>query len=265
MADIEVKNLIFHYGKRRILDELSFSVGNGRICGLLGPNGSGKTTLLNCINGLRKPTNGEITIAGKPIGKMTNKEMARKISRVPQQTNIVFPFKVIELVVMGRAPYLENWEAPEIEDIENAGRLLQNLGIGSLAERPFNEISGGEKQMVLIARALFQNSEIVLLDEPTAHLDYKNQFIILDLITQVALENNLTVIITLHDPNLAMHCCDEVVMLKKGKILSWGKTSEMFRADLLSQMYDMDINIDCVSNGTQIVIPCHWCAINSAN
>lgn len=260
MADIMVKNLNFYYGKRKILNNLSFSMGNGCICGLLGPNGSGKTTLLDCINGLNKPKSGEITVSKESIYNMDRKELAKKMSRVPQQTNIVFPFKVIELVVMGKAPYLENWESPGRQDYERATTLLDSLGVETLAERPFNKISGGEKQMVLIARAIFQNAEIMLLDEPTAHLDYKNQFIILDLITKVAKKNNLTVIITLHDPNLAMHCCDEIVMLKKGEIVSWGKTSEILKSDLLSKMYDMDISVDFVSNGTQVIIPCHWCA-----
>lgn len=259
MANIVVKNLNFYYGKRKILSNLNFSTGDGCICGLLGPNGSGKTTLLDCVNGLNKPKSGEITISRESIYSMTRKELAKKMSRVPQQTNIVFPFRVIELVVMGKAPYLENWESPERQDYEHAATLLDNLGIGDLGSRPFNEISGGEKQMALIARAIFQNAEVMLLDEPTAHLDYKNQFIILDLITKVAKENNLTVIITLHDPNLAMHCCDEIVLLKKGDIISWGKTTEILKADLLSEMYDMDINVDFVSNGTQVIIPCHWC------
>lgn len=259
MADIMIKNLNFYYGKRKILNNLNFSMGNGCICGLLGPNGSGKTTLLDCINGLNKPRGGEITISQKSIHNMDRKELAKKMSRVPQQTNIVFPFRVIELVVMGKAPYLENWESPGKQDYKNAAELLDNLGIGSLAGQPFNKISGGEKQMALIARAIFQNAEIMLLDEPTAHLDYKNQFIILDLITKIAKENNLTVIITLHDPNLAMHCCDEIVMLKKGEIISWGKTSEVLKANLLSQMYDMDISVDFTGNGTQVIIPCHWC------
>lgn len=260
MANITIKDLNFYYGKRKILNNLNFFMGDGCICGLLGPNGSGKTTLLDCINGLNKPKSGEIIISEKSISNMNRKELAKKMSRVPQQTNIVFPFKVIELVVMGKAPYLENWEAPGKQDYERAATLLDNLGIRNLAERPFNKISGGEKQMALIARAIFQNAEIMLLDEPTAHLDYKNQFIILDLITKVARENNLTIIITLHDPNLAMHCCDEVVMLKQGEIISWGKTYEILKADLLSEMYDMDISVDFVSGGTQVVIPCHWCA-----
>jgi iron complex transport system ATP-binding protein len=135
---------------------------------------------------------------------------------------------------------------------------MENLGISSLAERSFNEISGGEKQMVLIARAIFQNAEIMLLDEPTAHLDYKNQFVIMDLIKKVAREKERTVIITLHDPNLAMHYCDEVLMLKKGKIISAGKTSEVFQVHTLRQMYETNIHIDVTSNGFSVVIPGDW-------
>ncbi len=258
MKKLEVEKLTFYYGKTKILNNLNFSVNKGIICGLLGPNGSGKTTLLKCINGLVKPASGLIKIMGRDIKDMKSKEIAKQVSCVPQQTNIIFPFKVIDLVVMGKSPYLKDWETPKPQDYKDAMTVLESMNIEKLAYRLFNELSGGEKQMVLIARAIFQDTDIMLLDEPTAHLDYKNQFLILDIIKEVSHKKDLTIIITLHDPNLAMHYCDELVMLKKGELISKGKVSNVLHSKTLSEMYDMDINMDAVSSGVRVVMPSKW-------
>jgi iron complex transport system ATP-binding protein len=256
---IEVYNLSFSYPGRKVLDSVNFSVERGVICGLLGPNGSGKTTLLKCINGLRLPIDGQVMIEGTSIESMTRQDVACKVSVVPQQSNIVFSFKAIELVTMGKCPQLEYWQSPQEGAYVSAQRLMESLGIGHLAYRRVSEISGGERQLVLIARALFQGADIMLLDEPTAHLDFKNQFAILDLVTEVARKKNLTVIITLHDPNLAFHYCDKVVLLKEGRIVSIGDTGAVFQEGTLSELYDMDISIsDVTERECQVVLPSDW-------
>jgi len=256
---IEVRNLSFAYSGRIVLDGINFVVERGVICGFLGPNGSGKTTLLKCINGLRTPMNGQVIIEGAPVGSMTRQEIASKISVVPQQANMVFPFKAIELVIMGKCPRLEHWQSPKEIDYARAETLLESLGIGHLAYRRVTEISGGERQLVMIARAIFQGADIMLLDEPTAHLDYKNQFCILRLATGVAREKGLTVIITLHNPNLAFHYCNKVVLLKEGRIVSMGSTRDVFQERILSELYDMDISIsDITERDCQVVLPSDW-------
>ena len=256
---IEVRNLSFAYSKAIILNNINFTVKKGVICGFLGPNGSGKTTLLRCINGLRDPMNGQVIIQGTSINSMTRREIASKISVVPQQSNIVFPFKSIELVIMGKCAELDYWESPEKSDYIEAEILMKSLGIGHLAYRRITEISGGERQLVLIARAIFQGADIMLLDEPTAHLDYKNQFAVLRMVTKVAKEKHLTVIITLHNPNLAFHYCSEILLLKKGKIVSVGKSEDVFKEHTLSSLYDMEVSIaDISKRGCQIVLPSDW-------
>lgn len=256
---IEVRNLSFAYSGRMVLDGIDFAVERGVICGLLGPNGSGKTTLLKCINGLRTPMDGQVMIDGAPIDLMTRQGIASKVSVVPQQANIVFPFKVIELVIMGKCPELQHWQSPQAADYVRAETLMESLGIGHLAYRRVTEISGGERQLVLIARAIFQGADIMLLDEPTAHLDYRNQFAILRLVTGVAREKGLTVIITLHDPNLAFHYCNKIVLLKEGRIVSMGNASAVFQERILSELYDMDICIgDIAERDCQVVLPSDW-------
>lgn len=256
---IEVRNLSFAYSGRMVLDDINFAVERGVICGLLGPNGSGKTTLLKCINGLRTPLDGQVMIEGVPIDSLTRQEIALKVSVVPQQSNIVFPFKAIELVIMGKCPELEHWQSPQEGDYARAETLMESLGIGHLAYRRVTEVSGGERQLVVIARAIFQGADIMLLDEPTAHLDYKNQFAILDLVTGVAREKGLTVIITLHDPNLAFHYCDKVALLKEGRIVSMGDASAVFQGEILSELYDMAISIrDVTERDCRVVLPSGW-------
>lgn len=254
-----VQNLNFSYGQRCVLKDVSFFVSTGRLYGLLGPNGSGKTTLLKCINGIMKPKSGRVICGGTIIEKLDRKEIARKISVVPQQVSIIFPFKVEDIVVMGRAPSLGLWETPKAADRSAAVKLLQELGIEHLAGRHFNEISGGERQMVLLARALFQDTEIMLLDEPTNNLDYRNQVLVLDLIKKIALKRKITVVMTLHDPNLALHYCDEVILLKNECVVAQGKVEEVLTDEnLLSSIYKIDIRVEVMKKGNQVIMPRSW-------
>lgn len=258
MQALVVENLTFCYGKRLVLQDISFSVPCGLICGLLGPNGSGKTTLLKCINGIRKPVKGRIDVNDIPLDQLNRQEIAKEMSVVPQQTSIVFAFKVVDIVVMGRSPQLNMWQKPTETDKSDAVKLLNDLGIGHLAERRFNEISGGERQMVLLSRALFQNTQIMLLDEPTSHLDLKNQVKIIDLVRNVATERGITVIMTLHDPNLALHYCDEVILLKDGLIIDRGRTEDVLFDDNLSNMYEIRVNLEVTPGGKKVIIPESW-------
>ncbi|MDD3315611.1 MAG: ABC transporter ATP-binding protein [Syntrophaceticus sp.] len=258
MEALTVEKLTFYYGTSCVLDEVSFSVSSGLICGLLGPNGSGKTTLLKCINGIYKPATGCVKVNNVALDQLDRQEIARKMSVVPQQTNSVFAFKVADMVVMGRSPTFEIWQAPSPSDRVDAVNLLKDLGIGHLAERRFNEISGGERQMVLLARAIFQNTQIMLLDEPTSHLDLKNQVKIIELVKSVTVERGITTIMTLHDPNLALYNCDEVVLLKSGRITGIGKTDQILIDENLSNIYELNVNVEVTQRGKKVIIPECW-------
>jgi len=255
---LQVKGVNFSYGKKNVLRNITFSVPHASICGLLGPNGSGKTTLLGCISGIKKLESGSIFLHGKAVQMMTRKEIAREVSVVPQQTGFIFPFKVLDMVLMGKAPVKEIWETPSLADREEALGVLERLGIRELSGRTFQQISGGEKQMVLIARSLLQNTDIMLLDEPTSHLDMKNQILILDLIKKVSYENRITVLMTLHDPNLALHYCDQIILLKNGQIMSQGNTSEVMQSQKLSNVYGIEVELGITSKGTRVVVPSCW-------
>lgn len=255
METLIVKNLRFSYFNMDILKNINFEVSKGSICGLLGPNGSGKTTLLKCINGVRKPYNGDVLLDGVSIYKMQREKVCRLISMVPQQSNIVFPYTVLDMVILGKAPTLGWTGKPSLSDIEEALEMLEYLKIYQLKDRIFNELSGGERQMVMIARALFQNTEVILLDEPTSHLDYKNQYTILEKVRNISLEKGLTTLITLHDPNLANYYCSNIVMLKHGEILYDGDTENGMQSENLSHLYSMKINIEWTSKGSKIILP----------
>ncbi len=258
MQALTIRDLNFYYGSRLILNDVTFSVPFGSICGLLGPNGSGKTTLFRCINGFLKPTTGTVEINNTSLAQMSRQEIAQNISIVPQQTNNVFGFKVVDMVVMGRSPTLEIWQKPTPFDRINAVDLLKELGVEHLTERPFNEISGGERQMVLLARAIFQNTPIMLLDEPTSHLDLKNQVKIMELVRSVALEKGITVIMTLHDPNLALNYCDEIVLLKNGRIVDMGEKGRVLIDKSLSAVYELKIRVRTTHQGKQVILPESW-------
>lgn len=225
---------------------------------MLGPNGSGKTTLLKCINGIYKPATGCIKVYNVPLEQLDRQKIARKMSVVPQQTNSVFAFKVADMVVMGRSPKFEIWQTPSPSDRADAIKLLVDLGVGHLAERRFNEISGGERQLVLLARAIFQNTQIMLLDEPTSHLDLKNQVKIIELVKSVTIERGITTIMTLHDPNLALYYCDEVVLLKNGCIMDMGKTNQVLFDENLSSVYELKVNVEVTQRGKKVILPECW-------
>lgn len=252
---IAVKDLCFRYIKNDILRNISFSIPKGSICGLLGPNGSGKTTLLKCINGLRTPYKGNVFINGSSVYKMSRENVSRLISMVPQQSNIVFPYTVLDMVLLGKSASLGWTKMPSSEDQEKASELLEHLELSHLKNRCVNELSGGEKQMVMIARALFQNTGIILLDEPTAHLDFKNAYMVLDKVKNISEENNLTTLITLHDPNLAGYYCSKLIMLKDGQLIFNGSSDDGFKAKKLSRLYSMDICIENTSSGVKMALP----------
>jgi len=255
---LRVEDLGFAYGRRRVLSEISFSVAAGSFCALLGPNGSGKTTLLKCINQILSQDSGTILLNGQQAHTLSRRDMARLVAMVPQQTHLIFGFKVLDLVVMGRSSGLGMTGLPGRQDYDMAQAALDELEIGHLARRKFNELSGGERQLVLLARALCQEPRILLLDEPTSHLDFKNQFLILNKVRELTRERGWASLISIHDPNLAARYCEAVVMLKNGTVLKQGPVGEVFKPLSLAELYGMEVVVERSGTGSDFVLPRYY-------
>ena len=250
-----VENVDFSYRDRKTLSNINFSVRRGEICGLLGPNGSGKTTLLKCINGILRSASGSILIHGRDMAGLSREEIAKLVALVPQELNVVFSFTVIQMVLMGGNVRFGLSGIPGKKDYLGVLEILEEVRIEHLAQRRYNELSGGEKQMVLIARALFQGAGMLLLDEPTSHLDFKRQYTIMELIRKITREKDLTTIMTLHDPNTAGRYCNRLIMLSNGQICHQGLRDNVFHAESLGSLYDMRVTMGHTDTGAQYVHP----------
>ncbi|MGC9125640.1 MAG: ABC transporter ATP-binding protein [Caldisericaceae bacterium] len=237
---IKVNDLKFGYNGSNILDGLSLEVNEGEIFTILGPNGSGKTTFLKCIERILVPKSGTIEISGKDLNEYSIKELGKVVSSVPQLHRLTFPFTVLDFVLMGRNPYLDFFSLPSKDDLEIALEALNDVGIAHLRDSPYTNISGGELRLTLIARVLAQRTPVVILDEPTAFLDFKNEYIILSKIRELKMKKGLTIVLTLHDPNLAMRFSDRVMMLSDGKILSIGTPTEVLTQDNIKLLYGVE-------------------------
>jgi iron complex transport system ATP-binding protein len=241
---IEVKSISFRYFENWVLRDISFQVGKGEFIGVIGPNGSGKTTLLKILYRLLIPQQGEVLYESVPLKKMTRREIAKKIAVVAQETYPLFPFRVIEIVLMGRSPYLGHLMFESERDLEIARKAMAWTEILPIAERPVDELSGGERKRVFIARALAQEPEMILLDEPTANLDIHHQIEFLDLILRLNQERGLTVIMASHDLNLASEFCSRLILLHKGEIYRTGSPEEVMTRENIEQVYGCGVYVD---------------------
>ncbi len=253
---LEVENIHFKHsrGPEDILKGISFKAPESRMAAILGPNGSGKTTLFKCIAGLWRPRQGMIRHGGRDMTKLSYSERARLIAVVPQEHDPPFPYTVADMVLMGRASHVSLFSAPSAKDIEAADAAIDRVGIGCLRTRPYTKISGGERQLVLIARALAQETPLLLLDEPTSHLDFRNQILILGKVREIVRRKGLTVLMTLHDPNLAMQFSDHVVMIAEGTVLAQGPPEGVLTTENLKRMYALDVTV-IRHNGACIIHP----------
>ena len=233
---IHFENLHFSYDETEILHGVSADLPAGDIYALFGPNGSGKTTLLKCLAGLMKPQKGEIAICGQAMCKAKPREVSRLLSYVPQEHQLSFPFSVREIVLMGRTPHLGGVRGPKAEDVQMAEAAITQVGISELSERPYTQLSGGQRQLVMIARALAQDTPVVILDEPTSALDFKNQIHIWKMLSMLK-EQGKTVIVCTHDPNHVLWFCDTVLVLCQGRLLRQGPVREVMVNELLNQLY----------------------------
>ncbi|KUO78289.1 MAG: iron ABC transporter ATP-binding protein [Desulfosporosinus sp. BRH_c37] len=239
---MEVKNLSFSYGESEILHKVSFKVGDGDLMCVLGPNGCGKTTLLKNILGLLTPSFGSVLINGEDVQKLSQKKLAQVMGYIPQAHTPPFPFKVFDVVLMGRTAYLSSLAQPDKKDEEIAYESLAKLNITYLKDKIYTKISGGERQLVLIARALAQQPKIMIMDEPTSSLDFGKQNIVLEHVRQLS-KKGISILMVTHDPGHALFCADKVVTLKKGKLIKIGNPQDVISEESMKDMYDMDVKI----------------------
>jgi len=241
---IQTEDLSFRYNGDWVLRDLTFSVAKGDFLGIVGPNGTGKTTLLKLLYRLMSPQEGRVLIDGRDLAQMTRGEISKKIAVVSQETQINFPFVALEIVLMGRSPHLKGLQFERRRDFEIAQRAMELTDTLHVAHRPFNELSGGEKQMVFIARALAQESDLVLFDEPTANLDIRHQVHFYDLMTTLNIEREITVVTVSHDINLASEFCKRILLLHQGSRFALGKPGEIISKANIEAIYQTPVLVD---------------------
>lgn len=240
----EVNNLTFSYpqGNRNVLDGASLTLEKGEALCIMGPNGAGKTTLLNCMAGLLKPALGEIKLCGRSISEMKEKEISEMVGYVPQLHTPAFDYRVFDFVLMGRAPHTGLFSSPSAEDEAMCMRVLENMGIADLADKSYRNLSGGERQQLLIARAIVQEPEVVLFDEPTAHLDYGNQHRVLKKIKEMT-EGGYSVIMTTHNPDHALLLGDKAAIVGRDGRIVQGPCKEIVTETNLREVYGIDLKL----------------------
>ncbi|MFB6109327.1 MAG: heme ABC transporter ATP-binding protein [Halodesulfurarchaeum sp.] len=236
---VEVSELSVRLGSVRALDSVSLSVDRGEFMGVIGPNGAGKTTLLRTISGVLEPTAGSVTIEGHDVTDLPSKESSRLVATVPQETNLAFDFDVREIVEMGRTPYRSRMSLESAGEDEAVERALERTRTVQFADRDIGEVSGGERQRVLLARALAQDTPVMLLDEPTASLDINHQIRTLELVTSLA-EGGKTILAPIHDLNLAAHYCDRLLLLADGERTALGTPEEVLTESNLEAAFGTD-------------------------
>jgi iron complex transport system ATP-binding protein len=239
-----MESVDFRYPERPIFSGLSLSLEGGEILGLIGPNSSGKTTLLKLMDGLLRPQRGAISLEEKSLNRIPRPQVARTIAVVPQAMEVPFSFTVGEIVLMGRAPYLSRFGWEKQKDLEVAREAMALTGVAGLENRTFWELSQGEKQRVLIARALAQEPRVMLLDEPTSHLDINHQVEINELIRRLNLQRGLTVLHISHDLNLAAEYCHRIVLLHQGSVFSAGIPSEVITEENIRRVYETKVLVE---------------------
>jgi iron complex transport system ATP-binding protein len=257
MAIIKAKDIIFGYEKQPLFERLNVVIERGEFVGLVGPNGSGKTTFLNLLTRVLKPSSGRVFIDGADIHSISARQLARKVAVVPQESTIIFPFTVREIVLMGRAPHLRSILEKD-EDFSIVEDAMGMIGIAHLADRPITQLSGGERQGVIIARALAQMPEILLLDEPTAFLDIRHQVGIYDILTRLNRERKMTIVAVSHDLNLAAHYCERILVFKQGELKYDGKPDTAITPDIVREVYEADVIVRRdEETGRPFVLPVH--------
>jgi iron complex transport system ATP-binding protein len=239
---LKVKDVEFSYGSVHVLKDVSIELAASEMLGVVGPNGAGKSTLLRCIDRILSPQKGCILLDERDIKKMSRMELAKKIGYIPQSASQVFPATVFDTVLMGRRPHL-GWRSSE-EDTEMVLETLQMLNIEDLAMRDINELSGGQQQKVFIARALTQEPDVLLLDEPTSNLDIRHQLEVMDIIKNIVREKQISAIMAIHDLNLAARYTDRIIMMNGGTIFAAGEPFSVLTTENIKQAYGVEVEVN---------------------
>ena len=244
MVGLQIRQVYFSYLNGLVLHNINLPVEPGEMVGLLGPNGSGKTTLIKLASGVLKPGQGEIKLDGSSLSRLSRRSIARTIAVVPQQFHIAFAFTVNEVVTLGRIPFLKAFAEEGEGDKQFVSDALDLVGISELKERRFDELSGGERQKVILAMALAQQPELLLLDEPTVHLDITHQVEILELVKTLNREQGLTVVAAMHDLNLAALYFDRLVLLKEGRIAADGTPAQVLTTSGIREVFSASVSVE---------------------
>ncbi len=237
MTSLEIENLHFGYGEVDVLSGISFAVRPGETVGILGPNASGKTTLIKNATGLLPPRSGRVLWNGRDPASLPRNERARLVSFVPQEEEIFLPFTIEQVVLMGRAPYLGFWGFENETDLAKAREAMEATHVWDLRHRRLTDLSGGEHQRVILARALAQEAPLLLMDEPTTHLDIRHQMELMELGRRLVADKKLTLVVSLHDLNLASLYCDRILLLKDGRLFAVGRPQEVITERNLFEVY----------------------------
>jgi len=247
---LEVKDLSFCYDKFGTsgFRNISFGVETGEVTCILGPNGCGKTTLLKCLNGLLRPKRGAVFLNGQDISRLSRPEIARSVGYVPQLHQPIFAFSVLDVVLTGRAPHLSMLESPSAKDMAVAEECLETLGIYHLRNKPYTQLSGGERQLVILARVLAQQPALLLMDEPTSHLDFGNQIKLLEIVQRLA-RTGLTIIMTSHFPDHVFLVSTKVALMKEGEFVRMGAPEDVITDDTLEGVYDIKVRVVEINSG----------------
>lgn len=240
---VSIKDLEFSYGSHRVLKGISVEIASGTLVNVLGPNGTGKSTLFRCILGLNRHYRGTIVVNGKDIATLGIRERAREMAYIPQSHKPVYDYAVLDVVLMSAGASAGMLFSPKKTHVERAYAALERVGIAHLADRPYTQISGGEQQLVLIARALAQDASTLIMDEPTSALDYGNTVRVLSCVRQLT-EEGLTIIQSTHQPDQAFLYADKTLVLHEGEVLAYGEPKETITAELISKIYGVDVEVN---------------------
>ena len=253
---VDVKNISFSYDKDSpaVFENISFSIEKGDVLCVLGPNGTGKTTLIKCINGLHKVNEGEVYLNGANIQNLSFRDISRTVGYIPQGHVPSFPFTVFDVVLMGRSPYVNITSSPKEKDREIAMNALETLGIEDLKDKSYTSLSGGERQLVFLARVLAQEPDLLILDEPTNHLDFGNQIKLLEIIEQLS-KLGLAVIMSSHYPDHAFLAASKVAIMKDKGFIDFGTPEDVLSEENLKKAYGIDVKLMELDDGRKICVP----------
>lgn len=254
---ISVENLSFAYGSHKVLHEISFEIPDGVLVNVLGPNGVGKSTLFRCILGLNNDYTGSVLVNGKDMKHLSIKERAREISYIPQSHAPVYDYEVLDVVLMATGSDLKMLSNPGCDQKRRAYEALERIGIEDFAHRTYTQISGGEQQLVLIARAIAQNAKTIVMDEPTSALDYGNTVRVLSCVKQLAREG-MSIIQSTHNPDHAFLFSDKTLVIKDGKVEAYGTPYDVITSELISGLYSLEVEVNSLyGDRVRVCVPVH--------